>query len=107
VAERLRRYPLKQLRPVRYPGNAHIAIDTTSSEHTTSIKIKAADNFGLLNTLIQILNNNNVNIRSAHLSTRIDQAVDVFYITDSKGNKVTDPALLDSLTKEIALALKD
>jgi [protein-PII] uridylyltransferase len=107
VAERLKRYPLKQLRPVRYPGNARIAIDTTSSEHTTSIQIKAADNFGLLNTLIQILNNNNINIRSAHLSTRIDQAVDVFYITDSDGNKVTDPAVLDRLTNDIALALKD
>jgi [protein-PII] uridylyltransferase len=83
-----------------------ITVDNDSSENTTIIRIKAADNFGLLHTIIQHLNKHALNIRSAHLSTRIDQAEDIFYVTDARGEKVTDPDTLTRLTADIALGLQ-
>lgn len=106
VAQRLSRYPLKQLRTAPVLKEPQIAIDNDSSENTTIIRIKAADNFGLLHTIIQLLNQYELDIRSAHLSTRIDQAEDIFYVTDAHGEKVTDPETLTRLTADIALGLQ-
>jgi [protein-PII] uridylyltransferase len=107
VSERLNRYPLKKLRPSPVQDAVQVNTNNEASQFTTMLSIKTADNFGLLHKIIQVLNKNTVNIHSAHLSTRIDQAVDVFYVTDAAGKKITDTAILSRLSSEIKEALKE
>ena len=83
----------------------HVGIDNGSSRCTTIIEIKTADNFGLLHRIVQCLNKNNVNISSARLSTRVDQAVDVFYVTDADGGKIDDEEKIRRLIEELKTAL--
>jgi [protein-PII] uridylyltransferase len=105
IAERLRLYPLKQLRPKQRRAEPRVEVDTSSSPIATIIEIRAEDTFGLLHTIVQSLNKNRVNIRSAHLSTRVDRANDVFYVTDEKNDKITDAAKLQAITRDLGQAL--
>jgi [protein-PII] uridylyltransferase len=86
-------------------ADVHVSIDNGSSLCLTIVEIKTADNFGLLHRIVQCLNKNNVNISSARLSTRVDQAVDVFYVTDADGGKIEDEEKTKSLIEEIKVAL--
>jgi UTP:GlnB (protein PII) uridylyltransferase len=46
-----------------------------------------------------------VNIVSARLSTRNDRAVDVFYVTDTAGKKITGKDFIGCLTGNLTAAL--
>ena len=105
ILERLRQYPLKRLRTVMDKADVHVSIDNGSSLCLTIVEIKIADNFGLLHRIVQCLNKNNVNISSARLSTRVDQAVDVFYVTDADGGKIEDEKKTGLLVEELKAAL--
>jgi [protein-PII] uridylyltransferase len=86
-------------------ADVHVSIDNGSSLCLTIVEIKIADNFGLLHRIVQCLNKNNVNISSARLSTRVDQAVDVFYVTDADGGKIEDEKKTGLLVEELKAAL--
>jgi|GEM_PF-866124 UTP:GlnB (protein PII) uridylyltransferase len=106
IGERLRHYPLKPLRrTVQNEADVQVNVDNESSHNTTIIEIKTADNFGLLHRIVQCLNKNDVNISSARLSTRVDQAVDVFYVTDAEGGKIDDELKTKRLIEELKEAL--
>jgi [protein-PII] uridylyltransferase len=104
IAERLRLYPPKQLRPIQ-KAQTQVTIDTVSSAIASIIEIRTADTFGLLHTIAQRFNKNNINIRSAQLSTRVDRANDVFYVTDANNMKIIDPVVLQTLRSDILAAL--
>ncbi len=104
VAERIKNYPLKELRNARH-AKPWIKAEETSSEAVTLLKIKTADNFGVLHKIVQCLNKNGANIRSAHLSTRGDLAYDVFYLTDA-GNRKIDDAAQERISSDILHALQ-
>jgi UTP:GlnB (protein PII) uridylyltransferase len=103
VAERIKTYPLKALRNAQ--SKPWITTERTSSDTVTLLKIKTADNFGVLHTIVQCLNKNGANVRSAHLSTRGDLAYDVFYLTDAGNNKIDDAAQ-EKMCRDILLALQ-
>jgi [protein-PII] uridylyltransferase len=85
--ERYRLYPPK---PMRQSGNGTttVHIDNKISREFTVIEIRADDRFGLLYTVAQALSQLNVNIISAKLSTRVSQAVDVFYVHSAQKQKI-------------------
>jgi [protein-PII] uridylyltransferase len=105
ITERQKSYPLKPLRsaPQTRP---RIKFDTASSMTATIIEIKTADNFGLLHAIARSLNESGVNIQSAHLSTRGDLADDVLYVTDAYNKKIIDEEKLQTIGRDIVLALK-
>ncbi|MDB5670691.1 MAG: [protein-PII] uridylyltransferase, partial [Alphaproteobacteria bacterium] len=43
-------------------------------------------------------------IRSAHVATFGERAVDVFYLTDAKGGKIEDPARIKALQDRLISA---
>ena len=99
VAQRLKSYPRK---PVRHTlSEPHIAVNNTASPAATIIEISAPDRFGLFHTLVNALSCARVNISAARISTAVDAAVDVFYISDSEGNKIEDPQRLEAIGKVI------
>jgi [protein-PII] uridylyltransferase len=85
--ERYRVYPPK---PIRKSGNGTttVHIDNKISREFTVIEIRADDRFGLLYTVAEALSQLNVNIVSAKLSTRVSQAVDVFYVHSAQKQKI-------------------
>jgi [protein-PII] uridylyltransferase len=68
----------------------HVVIDNESSNKTTVIEVNGLDRIGLLFDLTEALYRLNLNIVSAHITTFGEKAVDVFYVTDLTGAKITD-----------------
>jgi [protein-PII] uridylyltransferase len=67
-----------------------VAIDNDSSEQCTVIDVFAHDRRGLLYTLTRAIFELDLSVMLAKISTHLDQVVDVFYVTDSRGEKVRD-----------------
>ena len=67
----------------------HVVIDNTSSNRFTIIEVEGLDRIGLLYDLTTTLYALNLNVTSAHVTTYGERAVDVFYVTDLTGDKIT------------------
>ena len=66
-----------------------VIIDNDSSNRYTVIEVAGLDRIGLLYELTEALFGLNLNIVSAHITTFGERAVDVFYVTDLTGAKIT------------------
>ncbi len=66
-----------------------VIIDNTSSNKHTVIEINGLDRVGLLHHLTDALFQLNLNIVSAHITTFGEKIIDVFYVTDLTGAKIT------------------
>jgi [protein-PII] uridylyltransferase len=71
-------------------GPTQVEIDNASSDRYTIVEVFADDRLGLLYTIARALFEMGLSISSAKISTRLDQVVDVFYVTDRQGAKLTD-----------------
>jgi len=80
-----------------------VAIDNDSSEQCTVIDVFAHDRRGLLYTLTRAIFELELSVMLAKISTHLDQVVDVFYVTDARGEKVRDGERL----KQIRARLTD
>jgi [protein-PII] uridylyltransferase len=105
VAERISKYPPEPLRISSQQPPVRVQADNSASPLCTILEISTADNFGLLHKIVRCLSENRVNIISARLSTRIDQAVDVFYVTDVSKRKMTNQARIDPIIDQLIRAL--
>ncbi len=68
-----------------------MSIDNALSSRETVIEITGLDRPGLLYELTTALSRLSLNITSAHVATFGERAVDVFYVTDLTGTRVTQP----------------
>lgn len=66
-----------------------VIIDNSLSSRHTVVQVSGLDRPGLLYDLTTALGRLNLNIASAHVATFGEKAVDVFYVTDLTGTKVT------------------
>jgi [protein-PII] uridylyltransferase len=105
VAERIKIYSLPPLRRAPQKNLVDVRLNNTDSPHYTIVEIDTADNFGLLHRIAHCFSENMVNIVSARLSTRNDRAVDVFYVTDTAGKKITGKDFIGCLTGNLTAAL--
>lgn len=78
-----------------YP--ARVEFDNNSSDHSTVIDIYAHDRTGLLYDITKTLTKLGLNINYAKISTKVDQAVDVFYVSDGRNKKVFDTKRLERI----------
>jgi [protein-PII] uridylyltransferase len=67
---------------------SRVVTDNDSSERFTVIDVFADDRRGLLYTIASTLLELGLSVSLAKISTRIDQVVDVFYVTDRDGSKI-------------------
>ena len=79
----------------------YLIFDNKASERHTVLEINARDRRGLLYDLTRILGDNKVSVLSAHVSTFGVRAVDVFYIRELDGRKITNKVRLKSLEKKL------
>ncbi|MGY6569310.1 MAG: [protein-PII] uridylyltransferase [Salinarimonas sp.] len=85
-----RRQPRERTKP--FVVVPEIAIDNSLSSRFTVLEITGLDRPGLLYDLTTALGKLNLNIASAHIATFGEKVVDVFYVTDLTGGKITRPA---------------
>jgi [protein-PII] uridylyltransferase len=82
-----------------------VVIDNTLSDALTVIEINGLDRPGLLYDVTRAISDLNLDIASAHIATFGEKAVDVFYVTDLTGKKITsssrEGAIRDRLTKAL------
>jgi [protein-PII] uridylyltransferase len=67
-----------------------VTVDNRSSEQFTVVDVFTQDRVGLLFAITNTLFKLGMLIHLARISTNADQALDVFYISDSEGRKVTE-----------------
>ena len=80
-----------------------VVVDNMSSNKNTIVEINGLDRVGLLHALTEALFHLNLNIASAHITTFGEKAVDVFYVTDLTGAKITN----ENRTSRIEKALTE
>ncbi len=79
-----------------------IIFDNKASSRHTVLEISARDRIGLLHDLTKLLYEEHISIFSAHVATYGERAVDVFYIHDAEGKKITSKRKLQSLDNKLA-----
>jgi [protein-PII] uridylyltransferase len=89
---RIRRY-----RMPKAAGDVAVVIDQDASPSATVVEVHAPDHVGLLAQVAATFADLDVDVRTAKVSTLGDRVVDVFYVHDTAGNKITDRLTLDQL----------
>ncbi|TWU22615.1 [protein-PII] uridylyltransferase family protein [Bythopirellula polymerisocia] len=84
-----------------------VRIDTSLSAAFTIIEVFTFDRTGLLYSLARKLHDLGMSIRHAKIGTFIDQVVDVFYVTNREGRKVTDEGTLGHLKHELMQVIEE
>jgi [protein-PII] uridylyltransferase len=83
-----------------------VAIDNTWSDQFTAIEASGLDRPGLLYDLTRSLSDLNLNIGSAHVGTFGERAVDVFYVTDLVGHKITNASREGAIRRKLTAAFE-
>ena len=83
-----------------------VLFDNNASNRYTVLEINARDRVGLLYDLTRVLSDQNVSVESAHIATYGERAVDVFYIMELNGQKITNGNRIRSLKGKLLLATK-
>jgi [protein-PII] uridylyltransferase len=78
-----------------------VNIDNTLSNRYTVVEASGLDRLGLLYDLTTVLSALNLNIGSAHIVTFGEKAVDVFYVTDLTGAKITNAARQGAIRRHL------
>lgn len=97
--------PKKKTIPVTAP--TQVEIDNDSSDEFTIIDIFAADKQGLLYIITKNIYELGLSVYSSKIATHVDQIVDVFYVKDLSGNKVTDPERLSEIKRQLLHAIEE
>ncbi|NTV14886.1 MAG: [protein-PII] uridylyltransferase [Desulfobulbaceae bacterium] len=81
-----------------------VRFDNRSSAGYTIIEIFADDQPALLYNITKGMADFEISIARALISTRREQLVDVFYVQNSSGDKITDPGDLEELRQALTFA---
>ncbi|KAL6570894.1 hypothetical protein OROGR_000444 [Orobanche gracilis] len=78
-----------------------VTIDNESCKIVTLIEVDSANKSGSLLKVVQVLNDMNLIIRKAYISSDGRWFMDVFYVTDECGNKVYDEEIADRIRQSL------
>jgi [protein-PII] uridylyltransferase len=95
------RYPSGRLLPPRVEST-RIEIDNELSDRYTIIDVFAHDRQGLLYVITKAIFELALSVHFAKVATRLDQIVDVFYVTDLEGKKIDKAERLQSIRQTLA-----
>ncbi|MEE8290831.1 MAG: [protein-PII] uridylyltransferase, partial [Candidatus Tectomicrobia bacterium] len=105
AAETSRRRPVQARKFQVFVQQPHVVIDNSSSDSHTIIEIKAQDSLGLLYKLTRLLYDQGLDIALAKISTEANRVIDVFYVTDAKGQKILDETAKTGIQQHLLAAL--
>jgi [protein-PII] uridylyltransferase len=84
-----------------------VLIDNKASTTHTVIELNGRDRPGLLYDVTRALTNLSLQISSAKISTYGEKAIDVFYVKDVFGLKITHESKLAQIREKVLTALSD
>jgi [protein-PII] uridylyltransferase len=100
LSERERIYPPRR-RSAALPPVIEVTVDNDASETATVLEVRAPDEIGLLHRITRALFNAGLDVDSARVSTLGEMVVDAFYVRESGGTKLGNPARLSAVTAAI------
>jgi [protein-PII] uridylyltransferase len=83
-----------------------VAIAERASSRTTVVEVNALDRPGLLARLARAIHGCGHQLHSAHIATYGERAVDVFYLSNANGRKLS-PAQIDDLRSALLAAARE
>ena len=83
-----------------------IQMDHNASDAYTIIEVFADDKPGLLFVLAEALVSLGLSIHMARIGTRLDQVVDVFYVTDAEGGKIPSGEKSEEIRQALQTAVE-
>lgn len=90
-----------EIRQRRAGQRSEVIIDNDVSANYTVVEIHAGDRVGLLYAIAHWFYKNDYNIYLAKVMTQVGEAIDIFYIKDITGNKVSLKDDLQVIKKEL------
>jgi [protein-PII] uridylyltransferase len=91
--------------PLREPTVVQVDIET--SDRYTIIDVFADDRQGLLYVITRAIFDLGLSVHAARISTKLDQIVDVFYVTNQAGDKVDDAGRCQIISETITARIED
>jgi [protein-PII] uridylyltransferase len=85
--------------------STEIEVDNQVSEHFTVLDVYTQDRVGVLFAITSTLFHLGLSIHVAKITTNVDQVLDVFYVTDAEGRKITDEERLARIGTELCQRL--
>ncbi|HEY3374905.1 MAG TPA: [protein-PII] uridylyltransferase [Candidatus Aquicultor sp.] len=104
IAEKAKRYQNQKKHTLKKP--ARVEVDNESSDFYTIIEVHAEDRIGLLYTITRVMFELNLDIHLAKVSTNVDKVIDVFYVWDMYGQKLSDAEQILDVKRAILMALE-
>lgn len=83
-----------------------VSVTNALSDRLTVLEVEGLDRIGLLSDLTGAISDLNLDIRSAHISTYGEKVVDVFYVTDLLGMKVTGEGRAERIERRLLSVLE-
>jgi [protein-PII] uridylyltransferase len=84
-----------------------VRVDNSTSDNYTILDIFASDRTGLLYTIARTLFELDLSVSLAKIGTYLDQVVDVFYVTDAAGRKISSETRLDMIHIRLLQAIEE
>ncbi|MGO4244944.1 ACT domain-containing protein, partial [Janibacter sp. RAF20_2_2] len=82
-------------------GGARAFVLPSAGSGATVLEVRSQDRPGLLHDLGQVLAEEGLSVRSAHISTFAGQTLDTFYVTDRRGSELGPAAVARALAAVI------
>ncbi|GMI95405.1 ACT domain repeat 4 [Hibiscus trionum] len=86
---------------IRRVNPPRVVVDNGACQHATFIQVDSVNKHGILLELAQVLSDLNLNVTKAYVSSDAGWFMDVFYVTDNHGNKITDEETLIFVQKTL------
>jgi len=78
-----------------------VEVDNDVSNDFTVLDVYTQDRVGVLFAITSTLFRLGLSIHIAKITTNVDQVLDVFYVTDAKGEKVNEPTTIEEIRAEL------
>ena len=104
ATERLEARALPLMRAEAFRIAPAVFVDNKASGRYTVVEVNARDRAALLSGLARAITDSGATIRSAHIATYGERAVDVFYLTDREGMKIHDGEAIQALRERLLAA---
>jgi [protein-PII] uridylyltransferase len=86
-------------------GAPEVHFNNTASDRYTLVEVGAGDRVGLLHDMLRVLSDSGLDINSAVISTERHRVLDVFYVLDENGCKLTDKTRQHALRERLREAI--
>ena len=93
--------------PRRGELQTRVEFDNVVSDRYTVIDVRAQDRLGLLYVIASTLSDLDVDVALAKIATEVDQAMDVFYVTEPDGRKLAEPVRMDVVQAALIRAVAE